>query len=294
MRAGVIAGIVSLGLLSLVPAAAAAPPGVPGKRYDGKSATGQFNFVRLSRDGRRLSDYDFFVRTRCSDGRRRVQGLNSIREPRTPVDASGNFSFSGRPGRLSYRVRGGRVSGRATIAVAGSFAGDTVSGTIRARFRSRRFNCSSGPVRFTLARDGTPGAPFRDGKMATGRYAARGRRIRIRALRALAPGRELTQIVFRWRAPCRRGNISSTQKFRRYKLRGTSLTIQGRRRTNYRPARARESYRLRLRFFRSGSTYRVRGEWRIRSAIFNRGRRIDTCRGRFPFKGTFRSGPVSG
>lgn len=280
--------------LCLAPTATAAPPGVPGKRYDGKSATGQRNFVRLSRDGERLSDYDFIVRTRCSDGRRRVQGLTAAGEPPTPVDAAGNFSFSGRPGRLSYPVRGGRVSGRATIAVAASFSGDTVSGTIRARFRSRRFKCSSGTVAFTLARDGTSGAPFRDAAVATGRYSARGPRIKIRRLRALAPARELTEIAFRWRARCRRGSISANQTFRRYRLKGSSLTISGRRRSPFGAVRARERYRLSLRFFRSGSVYRVRGVWRIDAALFQRGRRVDTCRGRFPFKGTFSSGPTSG
>jgi hypothetical protein len=294
MRGALALGLVCLGLLCVAPAVPAAPPGVPGKRYDGKSATGQRNFVRLSGDGKRLTDYDFFVRTRCSDGRRRIQGLIAAGEPRTAVDPSGSFSFSGRRGRLSYPARGGRVSGRATIAVTASFSGDTLSGTIRARFRSRRFNCSSGPVAFTLARDGTPGAPFRDAKVATGRYSARGRRIKIGQLRVLAPGRELTKMSFSWRARCRVGSISGTDTYGRFKLNGSSLTIAGRRRNTYRPVRARERYRLKLRFFRSGGTYRVRGEWRITSRLFRRGRQVDTCSGRFPFKGTFRSGPTSG
>jgi len=78
------------------------------------------------------------------------------------------------------------------------------------------------------------------------------------------------------------------------RLKGSSLTIAGRRRSPFGAVGARERYRLKLGFFRSGSVYRVRGEWRIKAVLFRRERRVDTCRARLPFRGTFRSGPTSG
>jgi hypothetical protein len=287
-RGARFAGTAALALLLLAPPAAAGPR--PGERYDGRSATGQRIYLTVRADGTRLERYTFQVQTRCTDGRRRIQGLLHPRERPVGIDAAGAFSHRSPawPGRY------GRVRGRARLSFSGSFdaVGDTATGTIEATFRARRFDCSSGPVGFTAHRDGTAGAPWRDSLMATGAYRAGGRGVTAR-LRALAPGRELVRGAIRYRAPCRAGGaLTSGRTFLRYPLteRGR-LRVAGR--ANFRipsdRVTVRSRFRLALRFF--GGT-RVRGTWRVRAVVFRGGRAIDSCRMSRSFRGSFRSGPA--
>jgi hypothetical protein len=271
-----------------------APPGLagprPGERYDGRSATGQRVYLSVRADGSRLERYRFFVRTRCNDGRRRLQGLIHRGERPVAIDAAGSFSHRS----PAYRVRYGRVRGRFRLSFSGTFdaAGDTATGMIEATFRGGRFDCSSGPVGFTVHRDGTAGAPWRDSLMATGAYRARGRGVTAR-LRALAPGRELLRGTIRYRAACRAGGaLTSGRTFLNYPLseRGR-LRVAGRARFRI-PSdrvRVRARFRLTLRFF---GGVRVRGAWRVRAVVRRGGRVIDTCRMDRPFSGSFRSGPA--
>ncbi len=288
-RPACLAGAAALAAVLLLATPALAGPR-PGERYDGRSATGQLIYLTVRADGTRLERYTFQVQTRCTDGRRRIQGLLHPRERPVGIDAAGAFSHRSPawPGRY------GRVRGRARLSFSGGFdaAGDTATGTIEATFRSRRFDCSSGPVAFTVHRDGTAGAPWRDALMATGTYRARGRGVTAR-LRALAPGRELLRGAIRYRAPCRAGGaLTSGRTFRGYPLteRGR-LRVAGR--ANFRipsdRVTVRSRFRLALRFF--GGT-RVRGAWRVRAVVFRGGRAIDSCRMSRSFRGSFRSGPA--
>jgi hypothetical protein len=284
-----LAGAATLAaVLLLAPPALAGPR--PGERYDGRSATGQRIFLTVRADGARLERYTFQVRTRCSDGRRRLQGLLHPGEQPVAIDAAGSFSHRS----PAYRGGYGRVRGRLTLSFSGTFdaAGDTATGTIEADFRSGRFDCSSGPVAFTVHRDGTAGAPWRDSLMATGTYRARGRGV-IARLRALSPGRELERGTIRYRAPCRAGGaLTSGRSFLRYPLteRGR-LRVAGR--ANFRIPRdrvaVRARFRLVLRFL--GGT-RVSGSWRLRAVVFRGGRAIDACQMSRSFRGSFRSGPA--
>ena len=272
----------------------AAPPALagprPGERYDGRSATGQLIYLTVRTDGTRLERYSFQVQTRCSDGRRRIQGLVHRGERPVGIDAAGAFAHRS----PAWRTRYGRVRGRARLSFSGTFdaVGDTATGTIEATFRGRRFDCSSGPVAFTVHRDGTAGAPWRDSLMATGAYRARGRGITAR-LRALSPGRELLRGTIRYRAPCRAGGaLTSGRTFLNYPLtEGGRLRVAGR--ANFRipsdRVTVRARFRLALRFF--GGT-RVRGAWRVRAVVYRSGRAIDGCRMSRSFRGSFRSGPV--
>jgi hypothetical protein len=275
-------------VLLLAPPALAGPR--PGERYDGRSATGNRIMLTVRSDGSRLHRYFFGVRFRCTDGSRRLAGLGHPGERPVAIDAAGTFAHRS----PAYRFRYGRARGRFRVSFSGTFdaAGDTASGTIEATFRSRRFDCSSGPVGFTVHRDGTAGAPWRDSLMATGAYRARGRGVRAR-LRALAPGRELVRGTIRFRAPCRAGGaLTSGRTFLRY-----PLTEQGRLRVagraNFRipsdRVTVRARFRLALRFL--GGT-RVRGSWRVRAVVFRAGRAIDSCRMSRSFRGSFRSGPA--
>jgi hypothetical protein len=274
--------------LLLAPPVLAGPR--PGERYDGRSATGQRVYLSVRADGSRLGRYSFVVRTRCSDGRRRFQGLIHRSERPVPIDAAGGFSHRS----PAYRGRYGRVRGRLRLSFAGTFdaAGDTASGTIEATFRARRFDCSSGPVGFTVHRDGTAGAPWRDSLMATGAYRARGRGVTAR-LRVLSPGRELLRGAIRYRAPCRAGGtLTSGRTFLNYPLseRGR-LRATGR--ANFRIPSDRVTVRARFRLtLRFSGGERVRGAWRVRAVVRRGGRAIDTCRMNRPFSGSFRSGPV--
>jgi len=285
--AGIAAAVAAICLLAATPASAGPRPG---ERYDGRSATGQRVYLTVRADGSRLERYTFTVGTRCSDGKRRIQGLLHPGERRVPIDAAGAFSHSS----PAYRGGYGRVRGRLRLSFSGTFdaAGDTATGTIRATFRARRFDCSSGPVGFTVHRDGTAGAPWRDSLMATGAYRARGRGVAAR-LRALSPGRELLRGAIRYRAPCRDGGaLSSGRTFLNYPLseRGR-LRVTGR--ANFRipsdRVMVRSRFRLTLRFFGGG---RVTGAWRVSAVVRRGGRAIDTCRMNRRFSGRFRSGPA--
>ena len=294
-RAACAVGTAAVAICLLVASPALAAPHA-GERYDGRSATGQRIYLTVRANGSRLDRYLFFVRTRCTDGRRRGQGLVDIGERPARIDPAGQFRYRSAAQRGSYPTRSGRVRGRMRLSFSGTFdpSGDFVTGTIRATFRSRRFDCSSGPVAFRVDRDGTAGAPWRDSVMATGLYTARGRGVTAR-LRTLAPARELLRGAFRYRMRCRSGaTLRSGRVFLRYQL-----SEDGRRRVrgraSFRIRRAGVSVRarllLKLHFFEAGG-HQVRGTWRVRAVVSRGGRPIDTCRMRRSFAGTFQSGPA--
>jgi hypothetical protein len=265
----------------------------PGERYDGRSATGQRIFLSVRADGSRLNHYTFIVRTRCSDGRRRPQGLLDRGERPVRIDAEGRFAYRSAPQRGSYRTRSGRVHGLLRLSFSGTFdgPGDSATGTIRATFRSRRFDCSSGPVAFTVFRDGTAGAPWRDPVMATGIYQARGRRVSAQ-LRTLAPGRVLLRGAIGYRARCSSGgSLRSGRLFRGYDIsEGGRLSVPGR--ASFRIPQDRVSVRARFRLTLRFSGDRVTGAWTLRAVVSRGGRPIDTCRMRSAFAGSFLRGPA--
>ena len=169
-----------------------------------------------------------------------------------------------------------------------------MTGTIESTFESDRFDCSSGPVAYTIYRDGTPQAPFRDTVMATGLYTAAGRGVAAK-FRTLAPGRELVRGEISYKARCRSGgNLSSGRVFLNY-----LLSENGRRSIpGVATFRIREDnvsvcvrFVLTVRFFERGG-HKVAGTWRVRAAVSRRGRQIDTCRLKKSFKGAFKSGPA--
>src|ERR671915_1964202 len=183
-RVGLASAVATAICLLLAPPVLAGPR--PGERYDGRSATGQRVYLSVRADGSRLERYSFVVRTRCSDGRRRVQGLIQRGERPVAIDTAGSFSHRS----PAHRGRYGRVRGRLRLSFSGTFdaAGDTATGTIDATFSARRFDCSSGPVGFTVHRDGTAGAPPPGPLIGTRAYPGQGRG-GTGPPRALAPGR---------------------------------------------------------------------------------------------------------
>jgi hypothetical protein len=281
-------------VLMCAPGALAGPR--PGERYDGKSGTGQRIFLTVSDDGGRLDRYTFAVNTSCTDGERRLQGTIQKGETPAAIDAAGSFAHQSREQRGFYSTPSGRVTGRFRTSFSGTFdaAGDSVTGTIESTFRSDRFDCSSGPVAYTIYRDGTAQAPFRDSVMATGLYTAAGKGVEAR-LRTLAPGREMVRGEISYRAPCRSGgSLRSGRIFLNYLLSENgrrSIPGVARFRIRRDNVSVRVRFRLTLRFFRTGG-HKVTGTWRVRAAVSRGGRQIDTCRLQRSFKGAFRSGPA--
>jgi hypothetical protein len=279
-------------LLAIAPAASAGPR--PGERYDGKSATGERIFLRASNDGSRLAHYRFWVTTRCSDGRRRGQGLIDRGERPVGIAADGTFAYTSRVWRGTHRTPRGRVRGRLRVSFTGAFsaAGDVVSGEIRATFRSRRLNCSSGPLPYTIYVDGSPLAPWRDAQMATGIYTARGRGARLR-MRTLAPGRTLLRATVTWRMRCAGGGrLSGAVSYINYLLNGERLSQPGHGTRRVAPeVTSSERWRLKL-HFSQGAGYRVSGLWTMRAVVRRSGVTIDTCSMRRRFRGAFVSGPA--
>jgi hypothetical protein len=294
LRAGGAAATAAVALCVLAAPTASAGPR-PGERYDGRSATGQRIYLSVRADGRRLHRYGFVVRTRCSDGKRRPQGLLHPGERPVRIDAAGHFAYRSAAQRGSYRTRPGRVRGLLRLSFEGTFdgPGDSATGTIRATFRSGRFDCSSGPVAFTVYRDGTAGAPWRDPVMATGLYAAQARGVAVR-LRVLAPGRVLLPgTVINYRAPCRSGDeLRAFVRFKGYEISDDGrMSIPGR--GSFRDEADDITVRARSRLevtFSDGTS--MSGVWRVRAVLFRGGRAIDTCRMRRSFAGSFQRGPV--
>ncbi len=287
-RGAAAAALALVPVLIAAPAARAAPRAA--ERYDGKSATGQRIFLTVSADATRLSRYGFTVRSTCTDGRRRVQSLFDAQQSATTIDASGAFTHQSQSQRGFYPTSSGRVDGRFRTTFSGTFdaAGDSVSGTIESTFRSSRFDCSSGPVAFTIYRDGTPQAPFSDTVMTSGLYSASGKGVTAR-VRTLAPGRALLRADINYRARCRSGgNLRSGRVFSNYLLSDSGRrTIRGRARFRIRRDGVSVSIRFRLsfRFFES-SGYKVAGSWNVRAKVSRGGRVIDTCRLQRSFRGT--------
>jgi hypothetical protein len=247
-------------------------------------------YLTVRKDGRSLHRYAFIVLTRCTDGKLRQQGLLHPGERRVAIDSAGRFSYRSAWQRGGY----GRVRGRLRLSFSGAFdaSGDTAGGTIRATFRARRFDCSSGPVEFTVHRDGTAGAPWRDPLMATGLYRARGRGVRAR-IRALAPGRTLVRMNLTYRAPCRRARaLQLGHIFRDYAISERGRMGEAARISHRIPAEGvvvRGRFRVRMRF--SGGA-NVSGRWRVNVRLYRAGRAIDRCRMNRSFRGSFVRGPA--
>lgn len=185
------------------------------------------------------------------------------------------------------------MNGRFRTSFSGTFdaTGDSVSGTIESTFRSSRFDCLSGPVAYTMYRDGTPQAPFSDSVMSTGLYTGSGKNVTAE-VRTLAPGRTLVRAEIDYRARCRSGgSLRSGRIFFNYRLSENGRrTIRGRAKFRIPKDRVtvRVRFRLSFRFFENAG-YKMAGSWRVRAKVSRRGQQIDTCGVKRSFRGGFDS-----
>jgi hypothetical protein len=278
-----LAAAATAAALAAAPAASAGPR--PGERYDGAAPGGLRIHVVVSDDGTRLAQYFLGAYMRCTDGRRRPMGLIEIGEQPVGIDGQGAFSYASRPSRFRY-PNGPRGTVRTTFSGRFDASGDVVSGTVNSRFDSRRVDCRSGDVPFTLHRAGTPNAPFFTDSVSTRPYEARARGLSVR-MRPYVPGREVHWIRIRWSARCRGGTLRGLEGPYFVPLhRDDAFAYRDRRRTRLRGGgftRARVS--LTGRFYRADGAYRVRGTWSLVASVVRGGRTVDRCRARVRFRG---------
>ena len=295
-RGFLLIGLAIAAALALAAPSMAASP-VKGARYDGRTNKNIRVFLQVNAAGTRLADYDLGGALSCSDGKRRSIGLFARGERPTSIDPAGSFSHTAKATRFTLREKlRTPVRGSIQTSFSGSFvSADSVSGSVTTSFRSPKVTCQ-GTSPFTLSRNGTPGAPFRDDTMASGTYRAGGRGIRVTALRTLAPGDELQRFRFRTTLRCRDGrSYGSTFNFDQYLLgvRSNGLFTGTSRFSLGSGFRARQRYRVTIAFRRSGGRYLVGGRVRARSVVTRGGRRQTTCSASRRFTGRFTGGPAN-
>ena len=285
-----------LAAVATIASPAAAAPSAGG-RYDGRSKGGdERSFLKVTNNRAGLSSYFFSARIPCSDGKSRSFGFNEIKEPAAKF-AGDAFTVASRTAtKYRYLQPGKDPVGSLKIAVAGTFGTDTVSGTITPTFVSKSVKCSAAAP-FTLALDGTAGAPFRDSVMATGDYrVTHSPGIAVAPFSTIAPGRQVNGLTIRWKADCNPGRFSG-----HYPLVPIQLSSGGRFAvTKLADAGHVKGTKLRfatlanfgVRFFKQGSSYRVRGAWRATTVLTRGKKKVATCRSkRLVFNGRLRSGP---
>ena len=270
----------------------------PGGRYDGRLPQASRSFVQVAEDGTQLRRYQLDLATRCSDGQRFGVIIDVHEGGQMRIDPSGRFAFAiRRSGKFPNR-RGRMVRGVVTDSASGQFSasGESVTGTTSYKFTSRTLRCSSGAIPYTLHLDGTAGAPFRTGALATGDYAMSGSRgLSFRGpLRVFGPSETLSRFRYTWYAPCEQGSrIGFHEHVVRDELVRGHTTSTGTHRFRLPggiPGRYR--WRLSMRFSFNGA-YIVRGRFSVSVSV--RGKRgTDRCRLRNArFSGRFLSGPAN-
>ena len=276
-----------------VPSFASAAEPRAGQRYDGKSASGQRVFLHVHDNGRRLRQWGFAARMRCGDGKRRVQGFFYRREGIVRI-RNGGFSYRARPSAFRYRLKTGRVvRGTARGRVTGEFVTrNTVTGTFKTSFQSRRLDCESKRVPFRVDLDGTSRAPYRSRNVATGKYGIGSENSTGGILNVFLPARQIRSLKFDWWTDCRSGLRFHGYEYFWARLRGRRFAGDGKLRQ-----RTREGYRVVKRYEFDGALYynghyNVRGHFKIRVDVYDAGKRIDVCRtGRQRYGGGFDGGP---
>lgn len=278
---------------SLLGAAAASAAAVPGAAYHGPGPKQYRTSIRVSKTGTRLASYRIPFVERCSNGRRHSGYLVSLGEKPTSVAADGTFRYSTPKER--GRVRYGKhvYTDVFTSTFKGTFvSADVIKGHIDAKTRNAKYTCTAS-YDFTAYRDGTPGAPFRTPLLATGKYAASGSGVRLANLRVNAPGSELSDgAKIATKVRCRGGGyLSDRLSLDSVPLVRGRLSIGTRFRTRVDRNPARQRVRIKLRFYRRGSAYRVRGSIRDVYRVYRHRKRVAYCASTRRFTGRFLSGP---
>lgn len=285
-------------------AAAVAPK--PGGHYHGSSVLSIPTSIVVSKDGTRLSEYLLTTRISCSNGKKQKVFLDQRREPTAKISGTGSFASTtpSQAGRITLGRK--RVKGRFKSTFSGQFDTQTSArGSITTRFKTGKTRCK-GTRPFTVFLDGTSGSPYRNARAATGSYSARGAGLRFGTVkvngvrragfRVDAPGQLLTGLRVQATARCRRGGrLGVGFDYVPLYLHRGRVNLSERARFRLRKHQVdRERYRLKVRLYKSGATYRLSGSFTDTARIYQRGKRIATCR--VPtrrFSGAFMAGPAN-
>lgn len=270
-----VAAVALLGPVS-APAARAA------QRFDGASRGGSPAVLELTAT---RATFDVGVRGRCSGGTPFVSGIRGEAD----VGKDDTFSSVGRGRRGDYGSRHGRY----LLVLRARRRADTVRGTVRVSFRAGGFSCGTGNVPFVAHADGSPGAPFRDGRAATGRYTAAGQGVFGLRAGVFLPARRLRTVTFSWRVRCegkRPVFLRGYETFSARTLFRGRVVVGGRRSVPLARGRvSHEAYRLGVRLFMAGGLYRIAGAWRVRAAVTRGDRVVYRCSTRgLGFTGRYR------
>jgi hypothetical protein len=273
--------LVVLSSMAAAGSAVAAPLG--GGRYDGRSTgSPERSFLRVESTGTTLRSYFFSARVPCSDGKSRVFSFNQTGEPKA-VFSGDSFSVTSRTvPKFRYLQKGADPVGSLKIAVTGTFGADAVTGTITPTFTAKGLKCQSAAP-FALALDGTPAAPFRDSLMATGTYSGfKGRGFSTSSFSTIAPGREVDNLVLRWKARCKGGGsfsghlpVAPVQLTNSARL--AALPLATGQATGKKGLRYSSEGKLALRFSKQGATYGARGKFQVVTTLSRKGKTVSTC-----------------
>lgn len=250
-------------------------------RYDGRDATHKRAFLLVTKDARAITEFGFATRTRCSDGKRRPLVYVSPRRRSTAILADGSFKET-------------TVAGRDRGTVSGQFdqTGNTVTGIYSIVIRTRRYTCRTGDVTYTLHRDGTAGASFRNALTASGLYSASGRGLKLR-MRPLVPAGVIHSFRVTYASRCSSGETEP------WELRLLVPLVKGSRfgaivrDRHRRKSGTTDTTRAEIlgKFTYTGG-YRVAGAIKARNVIRRPGQRPDVCKATIPFTGRFVRGPL--
>jgi hypothetical protein len=270
--------VIAATLVSAAPALAGARAGA---RYDGRDATHKRAFVAVSKDGRRIRAFGFATRPTCSDGKRHLVFFESSRRAKPRVLPDGSFNDHLTSGRDR-----GNMSGRFDL------TGNAVTGSYSISVRTRHYRCKTGTVGYVLNRDGTSGAPYRTGTVASGLYRAAAPGLQLQ-MRPLVPAGLIHSFDVVYATKC------SSGKPQPWELRLVVAIRKG----NRFAALVRDRRRLKgggsetLRTGIAGSFayaqgYKLGGALKARNVIRRPGRRPVVCRGSIRFAGRFIRGPL--
>jgi hypothetical protein len=275
---GVLVGAGVLASL-LVPGTALAGPRAKAQ-YDGRDATNRQALMGVNKKGTRVA-FTFGTRAACTNGKRRaLVFIDTDRRRLARVLPDGSFTKS-----LRDRL------GSATVHGTFDAVGNTVTGTYSIVTRSGRSTCRTGDVAFTLHRDGTAGAPYRNTVVATGLYQAAGPGV-VLGMRTVLPSRIIHGARVEYHTKCSSGKRRAWSVAPLVLMHGSRFGAVVRHRQRL-EAGAKATTRVRIAgAFTYDKGYKVAGTLSARNVINQPGQRPVVCRATIPFTGRFIRGPL--
>jgi hypothetical protein len=279
-RRGIAVGAALVASLACASPALAGP--IAKARYDGRDANHKRALVVVSKDGRSVKQFGFATRTKCSDGKRHAVVFVSDKKTHPAILPDSSFNHH-------------EVVGRDRADVSGQFdqGGNTLTGIYSVTLHGRGYTCRTGDVTYTLHRDGTPGAPFRDPLTASGLYTASAKDLKLQ-LRPLVPGGFIHSFRAAYLTSC-----SGAKKRRSWAILASGVAIRrgrfgaavrGRQRLKSGGAAITRAVFTGLFTYAGG--YKFAGKLSARNVIRKPGRPAVVCRATIPFTGRFVRGPL--